>query len=91
MMVVPWADGKLVVGSKAWWVYLAGKDQVARMETLLTLAMLEPDVEERLVIHREQSLLDAFGIQQDTQRWLREVKIKNITELAVAFMTRSCS
>lgn len=91
MKVVPWSNGELVVGSKAWWIYLVGKDEVARMEMLFTLAMLEPDVEEQLVIHREETLLDAFGIKQDTQRWLKDLKIKSLTELAVAFMARGLS
>jgi hypothetical protein len=86
MDVLPWPSGRGFKGGDAWWSYVMSKDERRRLDNLMGLALLDEDVCDRLVHHRDESLLKAFGLSGETQAWLRSLPCTSLVELAQAIV-----
>ena len=69
--VSPWPEGRGFAGASTWWEYVMGREEKQRLDNLMGIALLDADVCDRLVNKRDSSLLAAFGLSNETQRWLR--------------------
>ncbi len=91
MDVSPWPTGHGFEGASIWWEGMTRKDEMQRLDNLMGVALLDEDVRRRLVKERDTSLLAAFGLSKETQKWLREVKAATLAELAQAIVVRARS
>lgn len=89
MDVQPWPNGKGFTGGNEWWDYVMSKDERARLDNLMGLALLDAQVCDRLVKDRDESLLKAFGLSSQTQAWLRTLKVTSLVELAQAIVSKA--
>jgi len=86
MDVSPWPQGNGFTGGKAWWDYVLSKGEKQRLDNLMGLALLDENIQVRLLKERDSSLLMAFGLSDETQHWLRGVKATSLVELAQAII-----
>jgi len=89
MDILPWPHGHGFSGADTWWEYILSHEEEQRLDQLLGTALLDEDVCHRLVNQRDHSLLTAYGLSEETQRWLRSVHADNLVELAQAIVARS--
>lgn len=89
MDVFPWPQGVGFTGSSAWWEYVLNKEERQKLDNLLGLALLSPDVCDRLVNQRDEALLQKFELSEEMQVWLCKVKADSLTELAQAILSAS--
>jgi hypothetical protein len=82
MDVLPWPNGYGFTGSDAWWENTFAQSERERIDSLLGLALLDNNVCEQLVVKRDSSLLEAFDLSEDTQRWLLGIKASTLKEFA---------
>ena|SRR5579859_4828586 len=87
MDVLPWPDGYGFSGSGAWWEYVLSKDEQRRLDNLMCLALLDEDIQVRLVIERDDSLMATFGLSEATRAWLHSLQATSLTELAQAIVS----
>jgi hypothetical protein len=88
MDVSPWPQGHGFSGADTWWNYVLSKEERRRLDQLLGIALLDDEVRERLVEHRDRALFEAFGLSTETQTWLCSVQAASLTELAQAVVAR---
>ncbi|SRR5258708_23510725 len=86
MDVLPWPGGYGFVGGDAWWEHTLSQGERERLDDLLGLALLDKAVCEQLVMRRDPSLLDAFGLSAETQRWLTGIEVSTLKEFAQAVL-----
>ena len=91
MDVLPWPNGYGFSGGDSWWDNTLNQSERERLDNLLGLALLDNKVCEQLVVKRDTSLLAAFGLSEDTQRWLSGIKANTLKEFARAVMAVSNS
>lgn len=84
MDVTPWPNGRGFSGADAWWNYVLSKDERRRIDQLLGMALLDPDIHDRLVERRDRTLFDAFQLSVETQAWLHAIPARTLPELAQA-------
>lgn len=89
MDISPWPKGRGFSGSDAWWKHTLNQEERKRLDDLVGAALLDPDICERLVNKRDDSLLRAFGLSEETQGWLRGIKASSLVEFANAIVTRT--
>lgn len=89
MDVQPWPNGKGFTGSNEWWDYVMTKDERARLDNLMGLALLDAQVCDRLLKDRDESLMKAFGLSNQTQAWLRALKVTSLVEMAQAIVSKT--
>ena len=89
MDVLPWPNGYGFSGADAWWQYTLSQSERDRLDDLMGLALLDKNVCEQLVVERAPSLLRAFGLSEDTQRWLTSIKANTLKEMAQAVLAAS--
>lgn len=89
MDVQPWPNGKGFTGGNEWWEYVMTKDERARLDNLMGLALLDAHVCDRLLKDRDESLMKAFGLSHQTQAWLRALKVTSLVELAQAIVSKA--
>lgn len=89
MDVQPWPNGKGFTGGNEWWDYVMTKDERARLDNLMGLALLDAHVCDRLLKDRDESLMKAFGLSNQTQAWLRALKVSSLVELAQAIVSKA--
>jgi hypothetical protein len=89
MDVLPWPSGHGFTGGDVWWQHTLSQSERDRLDNLLGLALLDKNVCEQLVIERDPSLLAAFDLSKDTQRWLTNIKASTLKELAKAVLAAS--
>jgi hypothetical protein len=89
MDVLPWPNGHQFAGARAWWDYVLSKDEKERLDNLMGIALLDEGVRERLVKQRDDSLLTAFGLSEETQAKLRGIQAGSLVELAQAIVAGS--
>nr|PZN54951.1 MAG: hypothetical protein DIU68_09360 [Chloroflexota bacterium] len=89
MDVLPWPNGKGFNGSSEWWEYVMTKDERRRLDNLMGLALLDPDVCDRLLTKRDETLMKAFGLSTQTQAWLRGLQATSLSELAQAIVAKA--
>lgn len=88
MDVSPWPHGRGFSGNNAWWDYVQSKDERRRLDNLIGTALVDGGVREKLLIERDGSLLDAFGLSEETQVWIRNLQAGSLDELAEAIISR---
>ncbi len=89
MDILPWPDGYGFKGGDNWWQYTLSQSERDRMDDLLGLALLDKDICEQLVVKRDVSLLEAFGLSEDTQQWFLHIKATTLKELAQGVLDAS--
>ncbi len=89
MDVLPWPDGCGFTGGDRWWEYTLSQSERERLDNLLGLALLDQGICEQLVAQRDTSLLAAFGLSEDTQRWFMRIKASTLKELAQGVLAAS--
>jgi hypothetical protein len=89
MDVFPWPHGQGFTGAELWWDYVLTLDEQKRLDSLLGAALLDEKIRECLLSHGDDSLLAAFGISPETQRWLRAVKADTLADLAQAILAEA--
>ncbi len=89
MDVLPWPSGSGFRGGDTWWQYTLSQSERERLDNLLGLALLDSKVCEQLVVHRDPSLMAAFDLSEDTQRWLTGVQATTLKDLAEAVLAAS--
>lgn len=87
MDVSPWPQGHGFAGASVWWDYVLSKEERKRLDHLMGMALLDSTVRERLVYERDDSLLAAFGLCEETRQWLRSIRATSLTELAEAVVS----
>ncbi|NDJ77871.1 MAG: hypothetical protein GYB65_16600 [Chloroflexi bacterium] len=91
MDISPWPAGRGFEGATDWWEHVMDSDEKQRLDHLMGVALLDADIRDRLVNERDASLFTAFGLSQDTQTWLREIRAYSLIELAQAIVSRAQS
>ena len=86
MDVLPSAKGYGFSGGDAWWHYVLSHSERERLDNLIGLALLDTKICEQLVVKRDTALLSAFGLSEQTQTWLRDVKATTLKDLAQAIV-----
>jgi hypothetical protein len=86
MDVLPWPQGHGFAGTGDWWDYVLSKDEQQRLNHLIGLALLDESVCEKLLVGRDDSLLNAFDLSAETQAWLRAIQAESLVELAQAIL-----
>ncbi len=81
---LPWPSGPGFTGADAW-----GQSERDDLDNLLGLALLDQSVRYRLLVQRDPTLLDAFGLSEDTRRWLASVQASTLKEFAQAIVAES--
>jgi len=84
MDITPWPSGNGFTGSRNWWNYVLSKDEKKRLDHLLGAALFDDKLRQRLVDERDNSLMDAFGLTENTKQWLRDIHATSLTDLAQA-------
>jgi hypothetical protein len=79
--VVPWPQGAGFEGSDAWWAYVVRQPERQRLDLLLALALLDPEIE-HLLLERNQALLERFQLSEATCCDLRRWNGADLTDLA---------
>jgi hypothetical protein len=88
MDVTPWPRGKGFSGGNAWWDHVLSKDEQQRLDNLMGVALLDGDFREKLLNQRDDSLLAAFNLTEETRTWLKSIQAKSLVELAQAIASR---
>ena len=60
-----------------------------RLENLLGMALLDHDIQDQLIVQRDPSLFDHFGLSDETQSWLTTIPVGSLKELAQAILDAS--
>jgi hypothetical protein len=89
MDISPWPGGRGFVGNKEWWAHMLSQDERRRLDNLMGAALLDHGVRERLLTERDDSLLAAFDLSEETQAWLRNIQANSLDELASAIVCGS--
>lgn len=89
MDVLPWPQGHGFAGTGSWWEYVMSKEERARLDNLMGIALLDDDVCKRLVTDRDDNLLRAFGLSEKTRNWLHGIQASSLTELAQKLVSLS--
>ncbi len=82
MDVLPWPTGYGFTGGDTWWRHLFHQSERERLDNLIGLALLDPEICERLVNKRDPSLLSTFGLSKQMQDWLKSLNASTLKELA---------
>lgn len=89
MDVTPFPAGQGFNGGKLWWEYIATQDEGTKLQNLVTMALLDSDIQTRLLIDRDEALMDKFQLTSGTKHWLRETNADNLEQLAEAILHRT--
>jgi hypothetical protein len=84
MDISPWPQGHGFAGAKTWWDHVHGQDEQKRLDNLMGVALLDADICERLLSGSDDSLMNAFGISEETQSRLKTAQASSLTDLAQA-------
>ena len=87
MDVLPWPNGYGFTGGDAWWQHTLNQCERDRLDDLLGLALLDNTICEQLVVERDASLMAAFNLSEDTQRWLTGINANTLKEFAQAVLS----
>lgn len=89
MDVLPWPNGHGFEGTGLWWEYVMSQEERQRLDNLMGIALLDADVRDRLVNQRDDSLLTAFGLSNETKNWLHAIQADTLVELAQEIVLRA--
>jgi hypothetical protein len=87
--ISPWPEGHGFEGNDEWWDHVMRQDEAHRLDKLMGAALLDPDIQDRLVNQRDASLFTAFGLSQKTQQWLCQIRAQTLIELAQAIVNKT--
>ena len=75
----------LAVSNNHWQVTPTQSDR-ERLDNLIGQALVDHTVHERLIVQHDPTLLDAFGLSEDTRRWLSAIRASTLKEFAQAIV-----
>jgi|SRR5579859_3321143 len=81
MDVLPWPNGHGFAGREVWWDYVLNESEGRKLDFLLGTALLDADLQKRLIEQRDYDLLKKFGLSDDTCQWLRSSPATSLAEL----------
>lgn len=87
--ISPWPKGHGFEGANEWWELVMCQDEKQRLDNLMGAALLDPEIQDRLVNQRDASLFTAFGLSQKTQQWLHQIRAQTLIELAQAIVVKT--
>ena len=87
MDVLLWPRGRGFTGASVWWEHVLSKDERQKLDNLLGMALLDEDVCQRLVHQRDDALLTAFGLSEETRARVRAIRATTLAELAQAIIS----
>lgn len=82
MDIFPFPNGQGFSGAKAWWKHMLNLEEKRRLNNLVGIALLDTGVRNRLIDERDPALYEAFGLSDETKRWLQDVSADSLDELA---------
>ena len=82
MDVKPWPAGQGFAGGAEWWDYVLSGDEKARIDSLMSAAMLDSSLKERLLNGVDVELLKAFKLTEPTIKLLGRIQAATLTEFA---------
>jgi hypothetical protein len=82
MDIFPFPNGQGFSGAKAWWKHVLNLEEKRRLNNLVGIALLDTGVRNRLIDERDPALYEAFGLSDETKRWLQDVSADTLDELA---------
>jgi len=82
--IAPWPNGHGFSGRNTFWEYVIRIDERQKLDHMLGIALLDPLFRDQLLNHRDDQLLQVFGLAQDTLDWLCTVQANTLPELARA-------
>jgi hypothetical protein len=85
--ILPWPSGQGFEGSSEWWSHVKQQRERKRIDQLLGSALLSGVIRQKLVEDRDETLLDAFGLSEDTKTLIRSIEATSISELATAIVS----
>ena len=85
--ILPWPSGQGFEGGSEWWSHVKQQRERKRIDQLLGSALLNGVICQKLIEERDETLLDAFGLSEDTKNLIRSVEAKSISELAAAIVS----
>jgi hypothetical protein len=88
MDINPWPRGQGFLGSNLWWHYVRALDDAHRLEVLLTLALFNEEVCQRLLVC-DLTLLLPFAFSEETVELLMEIKVSTLEEFAEAIISNA--
>lgn len=88
MDVMPWPKGQGFKGADTWWDYVRNQDEEHRLENLLGLALLDPEICTSLINGRDLELMEAFGLSPETQHWLCSIQADDLAQFAQAIIAQ---
>jgi len=86
MDVSPWPSGQGFSGASAWWETVMGKSDRQKLDHLFGIALLDPELCEKLLTRRDDALLMPFGFSDEVRHWLKTIKALTLPELAEAIL-----
>ena len=69
-----------------WQQHTLSQRERERLDDLVGQALIDQDVHDRLLIQRDPSLLEAFNLSDETQRWCATVEASTLKEFAEAII-----
>jgi hypothetical protein len=87
--ILPWPKGHGFSGADEWWSHVNQKHEKKRLDQLLGSALLNQSIQEKLIEQRDEDLLNAFGLSEDTKRIIRSIEASSISEFARAIISNS--
>ena len=91
MDVLPWPKGYDFAGGESWWRRVLSQSDRERLDNLIGLALLDSKLCERLVVNRDRSLMSSFGLSEQAQEWLVNIKASTLKDFAQAIVASSHS
>ena len=88
MDISPWPRGRGFSGGNAWWDYLHDQDEQKRLDNLMGVALLDDNVRDKLLNNQDDTVLEAFGLSEETRRWIRTLQPASLVDLAQAIVSR---
>ena len=89
MDVLPFPSGYGFSGADAWWQHSLSQSERERLDDLMGLALLDKDFRERLIVQHDASLLEPFGLSDETRQWLATLRVTTLKEFAQAIVAAS--
>jgi hypothetical protein len=74
---------------KVWQGFLLSHEEKQRIDRMMGTALLDETLCRRLVKDRDTSVMSAFNLSADTQRWLCNISASTLDEMAQAIVLSS--
>jgi hypothetical protein len=71
---------------RVWQGFLLSHDEKQRIDHMMGSALLDDKLCHRLVKDRDTSIMSAFNLSSETQRWLCSIRASSLDEMAQAIV-----